>query len=125
MQSAPAHIAGDQGRQLRRGVGRPRPDPRLGDPHLLAPAGRDKPVRSASVITGTRPAHDTRLSSSNTAESGANLWDTCTGSAFLDAGRLLRKEHQSSQFRRHFPHFDTRMLIGLSVDSGLASIPFS
>jgi hypothetical protein len=27
----------------------------------------DKPACSASVITGTRPAHDTRLSSSNTA----------------------------------------------------------
>ncbi|HEX7426531.1 MAG TPA: hypothetical protein VF328_06050, partial [Mycobacterium sp.] len=25
--------------------------------------------------------------------------------------------------RGHFPHFDTRMLIGLSVDSGLAAAP--
>jgi hypothetical protein len=42
----------------------------------------DRPACSANVITGTRPAHDTRLPSSNTADEAANLWDTCTGSAF-------------------------------------------
>jgi hypothetical protein len=32
----------------------------------LAATSSDRPARSASAITGTRPAHDTRLSSSNT-----------------------------------------------------------
>ena len=58
----------------------------------------DMPVRSASAITGTRPAHDTRLSSSNTAESTENLCETCTGSAFPNWVRLMREtiNHRSS-----------------------------
>ena len=58
-----------------------------------------RPVCSASVITGTSPAHDTRLSSSNTAESGKKLCDTCTGSAFLRRVRLLcgNSNHPSSK----------------------------
>src|SRR4029077_15944557 len=57
------------------------------------------PVCSASVITGTSPAHDTRLSSSNTAESGKKLCDTCTGSAFLRRVTLLcgNSNHPSSK----------------------------
>src|SRR6476661_1661060 len=35
------------------------------------------------------------------------MWDTRTGSAFLELDRLLPEEHQSSQLRRHFPHADT------------------
>jgi hypothetical protein len=35
------------------------------------------------------------------------VWDTCTGSAFLEPVRLLRREHQSFQLRGHFPHSDT------------------
>jgi hypothetical protein len=42
----------------------------------------DSWVCPANAITGTSPAHDTMLPSSNTAESAANLCDTCTGSAF-------------------------------------------
>src|SRR4029077_141777 len=87
----------------------------LADPDLIRGAAMrillannfDKPACSASVITGTRPAHDTRLSSSNTADSGVNVWDTCTGSAFLEPGRLLCEEQQSSQLRGHFPHSNT------------------
>lgn len=41
------------------------------------------PVCSASVMTGTKPAHDTRLTSSNTADEAANPWETCTESVFL------------------------------------------
>src|SRR6478672_4100505 len=35
------------------------------------------------------------------------MWDTRTGSAFLELDRLLPEEHQSSQLRGHFPHADT------------------
>lgn len=41
-----------------------------------------KPVCSANVITGANPAHDTRSSSSNLAESSANLWNNRTESVF-------------------------------------------
>jgi hypothetical protein len=74
---------------------------------ILLSNNRVKPACSARAITGTRPAHDTRLSSSNTAESGPNVWDTFTGSAFLVPVGLLRREHQSFQLRGHFPHFNT------------------
>ena len=57
---------------------------RLGDVNLLARTAAARPVCSANVITGTSPAHDTRWSSSNTAEPAVNLCDTCTGSAFLN-----------------------------------------
>ena len=40
------------------------------------------PVCWANLITGTSPADDTRLPSSNTADSAENLCETCTGSAF-------------------------------------------
>jgi hypothetical protein len=42
-----------------------------------------KPVCSASPSSGTRPACDTRLSSSNRAEPAVNLWETRTESASL------------------------------------------
>lgn len=66
----------------------------LADPDLILGVGMeilsdnssDSPVWAANVITGTDPAHDTRCSSSNTADDAANLWDTCTGSAFLNVG---------------------------------------
>src|SRR6476659_824723 len=35
------------------------------------------------------------------------MWDTRTGSAFLELDRLLPEQHQSSQLRGHFPHPDT------------------
>jgi hypothetical protein len=57
------------------------------------------PVCSANVITGTNPLHDTRLPSSSTADSEANLYETCTGSAFPNWTRLLRENtnHPSSE----------------------------
>ncbi|CKH17956.1 Uncharacterised protein [Mycolicibacterium smegmatis] len=64
------------------------------EPDLIFGAGMEilsannfgSPVWAANVITGTSPAHDTRWASSKTADDTANLWDTCTGSAFLTVG---------------------------------------
>jgi hypothetical protein len=39
-----------------------------------------------------------------------NVWDTFTGSAFLEPVRLVREEHQSFQLRGHFPHSDTQAI---------------
>jgi len=63
----------------------------LADPDLILGTGIrtlsanncGRPVWAANVMTGTSPAHDTRWSSSKTADDAMNLWDTCTGSAFL------------------------------------------
>src|ERR1700728_4162878 len=98
MQSAPAHIAAIRVTSF--GAGLAAPDLIRGSViRTFSPSRRDRPACSASVITGTRPAHDTRLSSSNTAESRANLWDTCTGSAFLMPGDccLRNTNHPSSE----------------------------
>src|SRR4029077_2479522 len=90
------------------GAGLADPDLTLGAAmRILLANNSDRPACSASTITGTRPAHDPRWSSSNTADCGVNVWDTCTGSAFLEPDRLLPEEHQSSQLRGHFPHADT------------------
>ena len=43
----------------------------------------DNPACSASSITGTRPAHDTRFASSNTATPRSQACDPCTESALL------------------------------------------
>src|SRR5271156_3344132 len=107
MLSAPAHIAAISVASF--GAGLAAPDLIRGALICtFSSSSRDRPACSASATTGTSPAHDTRLSSSNTADSGANLWDTCTGSAFLEPVWLLREEHQSSQLRGHFPQFDTQ-----------------
>src|SRR6185437_13023033 len=98
MLSAPAHIPPIRVASF--GAG-------LADPDLIlvsamctfSPRSPARPVCSASVITGTSPAHDTRLSSSNTAESAMKLCYTCTGSAFLKPVRLLcgNSNHPSSE----------------------------
>jgi len=98
MLSAPAHIPPIRVASF--GAG-------LADPDLIlvsamctfSPRSPARPVCSASVITGTSPAHDTRLSSSNTAESAMKLCDTCTGSAFRERVRLLcgNSNHPSSE----------------------------
>ena len=81
MQSAPAHMPAISVASF--GAGFADPDLILGALMRTLPASnRASPVCSANVITGTSPAHDTRLSSSNTADSAANLCETCTGSAF-------------------------------------------
>src|SRR5208337_1792930 len=82
MLSAPAHIPAIRVASL--GTGLAAPDLILDSTmRTFSPSNSARSVCSASVITGTSPAHDTRLSSSNTAESGVNLCDTCTESAFL------------------------------------------
>ena len=45
-----------------------------------------RPVCSVSSSSGTRPACDTRLSSSKRAEPAVNLWETLTESASLEPG---------------------------------------
>ena len=47
-----------------------------------SPINRERPVCSASSITGTKPAADTRFGSSNTADPTVNVCDDCTGNAF-------------------------------------------
>src|SRR5215207_3959449 len=98
MQSAPTHIAAISVTNF--GAGLAAPDLiRASVICTFSLRRRDRPACSASVITGTSPAYDTRLSSSNTAESGANLWDTCTGSAFLVPGDccVRNTNHPSSE----------------------------
>src|SRR5215213_1708323 len=98
MLSAPAHIPTISVASF--GAGFADPDLIFGSAIWTFSASRaDSVVCSANVITGTSPAHDTRLSSSNTAESGRKLWDTCTGSAFLRPVRLLcgNSNHPSSE----------------------------
>ena len=81
MQSAPAHMPADHRGQL--GAGFADPDLIRGAVMCTFSASkRRSPVCSANAITGTSPAHDTRSSSSNTADSPLNLCDTFTGSAF-------------------------------------------
>jgi hypothetical protein len=81
MQSAPAHIPAISVASL--GAGFAAPDLILGAVMwTFSPRSRDSPVWAANLITGTSPAHDTRLPSSNKADSAANLCETCTGSAF-------------------------------------------
>ena len=61
----------DQGGQFRGRVGCPGLDPRRARCESCCPTTVSDRLCSARAITGTRPAHDTRLSSSNTAESAA------------------------------------------------------
>ena len=81
MLSAPAHIPAIS--VVSFGVGFADPDLILGSMmRTFSERSCPSPVCSANRITGTSPANDTRLSSSNTADSAANLCETCTGSAF-------------------------------------------
>src|SRR5215207_4688754 len=98
MLSAPAHIPAIS--VLSFGAGFADPDLILGSTiATFSETSRANPVCSANRISGTSPASDTRLSSSNTADSAANLCETCTGSAFPNRTRLLRENtnHPSSE----------------------------
>src|SRR3954468_10609054 len=80
MQSAPTHIPAIN--VVSFGDGLAAPDLIFGaGMHTLSANSCGSPVWVASVMTGTSPAHDTRCSSSNTADDAANPWDTRTGSA--------------------------------------------
>ena len=86
--SAPAHMPATTVASF--GAGLAAPDLIRGTAiRTFSPSRRPRPVCSANVITGTSPAHDTRCSSSNTAESEANLCDTFTGQCLSCAGRLF------------------------------------
>ena len=52
-------------------------------------------VCSASPTSGTSPASDTRLSSSNRAAPAVSLWETCTESASLELGGSVRRNTHS------------------------------
>src|SRR5277367_110732 len=121
MQSAPAHIAAI--RVTNFGAGLAAPDLiRDSVMRTFSSSSRDRPACSASVITGTRPAHDTRLSSSNTAESGRKLCDTCTGSAFLMLIRLLCRSSNHPSSEGTFLISTPKTQINSSVYPGLALI---
>ena len=98
MQSAPATMPAINVASL--GAGLAAPDLIRGAVmRTFSSSSRTSPVCWANAITGTNPALDTRLSSSNTADSAANLCETCTGSAFPNRTRLLRENtnHPSSE----------------------------
>src|SRR5260370_15527726 len=97
MESAPAHIPATTVASF--GAGFADPDFIRGAMiRTFSPSNSSSPVCWANVITGTNPADDTRLPSSNTADSAANLCETCTGSAFPNWTRLLPENtnHPSS-----------------------------
>jgi hypothetical protein len=81
MQSAPAHIAAINVVSFGAALADPEAI-RGARMQTFSASTRDNAVCSAKAITGTSPALDTMLSSSNTAESAANLCDTCIGSVF-------------------------------------------
>src|SRR5258705_10043110 len=98
MQSAPAHIPAIT--VVSFGAGLADPDLILGSAIWTFSANSPgTPVCVASVITGTSPAHDTRCSSSNTADAAMKLCDTCTGSDFPNVGKLKcgNSNHPSSE----------------------------
>src|SRR6185312_710076 len=98
MLSAPTHIPAIT--VVNFGAGLAEPDSILGaGMQILSANNRGSPVWAASVITGTKPAHDTRLSSSKTADADMKVCDTCTGSAFPNVGRSKcgNSNHPSSE----------------------------
>jgi hypothetical protein len=80
--SAPAHIPATNVASF--GAGLADPDLTRGEAiATLSSNSLVRPVCSARVITGTSPATETRLSSSNRAESSAKVWNNRTESVFL------------------------------------------
>src|SRR5215208_5915631 len=120
MQSAPAHMPATTVASF---------GARFADPDLIRGAtiwtlserSRVSPVCWANVITGTRPADDTRLSSSNTADSAANLCETCTGSAFPNRIRLLCENYNHPSSEGTFLIPTPRTTPSPSVDRGLVT----
>src|SRR6478609_8113366 len=85
MLSAPAHMPAIT--VVNFGDGLADPDLILGTGiRILSANNCGRPVWAANVMTGTSPAHDTRWSSSKTADDAMNLWDTCIGSALSVLG---------------------------------------
>ncbi len=106
MLSAPAHIPAISVASF--GAGFADPDLIFGSAiWILSANSADRPVCSASAITGTNPASDTRLSSWNTAESGMKSCETCTGSAFPNWTDCC-VETPIIPDQKDFPHIDTR-----------------
>lgn len=80
-------------------------------------------VCSAKAMTGTSPAHETRLSSSNMAEPSMNLWDTFTGSAFRELVDLLCENSNLPSSGGTFFSSTRCCAADPSVESGLAGSP--
>src|SRR4051812_8531205 len=117
MQSAPAHMAATTVTSF--GDGLAAPDLIRGSPiWTFSASSRESPVWEANVITGTNPAYDTRLSSSNTAEAAAKLCDTCTDSAFLD-WVCCSVRTTTIPVQRALSSFRHSTSAGSSVDRGL------
>src|ERR1700677_5245650 len=123
MQSAPAHIPATRVASF--GEGLADPDLIRGSAIRILPANNcDSPVWAASVITGTKPAHDTRCSSSNSADAAMKLCDTFTGSAFRScADKCVRNTHHHSSEGTFLISTLTRPS-NSSVDRGLVGPPW-
>src|SRR4051812_2044214 len=120
MQSAPAHMAAATVTSF--GDGLAAPDLIRGSPiWTFSASSRESPVWEANVITGTNPAYDTRLSSSNTAEAAAKLCDTCTDSAFLD-WVCCSVRTTTIPVQRALSSFRHSTSAGSSVDRGLGRV---
>src|SRR3954470_14739070 len=96
MLSAPAHIPAINVANF--GEGLAEPDLIFGaGMQILSANSSGSPVWVARVITGTSPAHDTRCSSSNSADAAMKLCDTLTGSAVRScADKCVRNTHHHS-----------------------------
>ena len=122
--SAPAHMPATSGRQLRRRIGRPRLDPRHRDADLLV-----KQTPQAGLLGQSHHRHQPGARHEMIliehrrigCEPMGHLHRKCLSCA----GRLLCKEHQSSQLRGHFPRYDTRRQLRPVSGSRLSTIPFS
>src|SRR5215510_2040049 len=113
MQSAPQAIAPMIEVSLPTGLTAPEAT-RVDGRSTCSPINCESPVCSASSSTGTNPAADTKFRSSNTAESTVNVYDDCTGNAFLNSGQDRHQQSLLSQFRRHF-RASTRRLNQLAI----------
>ena len=89
MQSAPAHMPGDQRGQLRRGVGRPGLDPRFGDTCTLGGQQLRQPGLLGQCHHRNQPVTRHEDSGRRTPPT-AKLYQTCTGSAFPEMDPIAR-----------------------------------
>jgi hypothetical protein len=92
MQSAPQAIAAMIEVSLPTGFTAPEAT-RVDGRSTCSPISLERPACSANSSTGTSPAADTKFRSSNTADPRVNVYDECTGNAFLNSGQ---RRHQHS-----------------------------
>ena len=115
--SAPAHIAAI--RVVNFGAKFAAPDVIFGAAiETLSASSSLRPVWSARAMIGSSPAHETRWSSSNFAESGWKVWDDRTGSVLLVWSDLLCENSNLPSSEGAFVSSTPRYLADLSVDRG-------